>query len=383
MPSSTPIALVNALDVLQRDSLLASIAFGSHNCVVLSHDIDPEQGLLFRVISDSTGVIERETIPLEHACSGCALREDALPVLEWLVSLQRWDAIMYAPPLGTDPLVAATGIAGGERPGKSVIPGAHLARVATIVNAATLREDILGDAILADLGEPCFQHDDRSVGEALSSMVEFSDLVVLETPLEMEEAAAAAALASAREFLSHVVDEDVPLVEGSMQLSDCDVLDYSHDPREGLRRRDPERLRAHTTRTESLWTVALETERPFHPERLVEFVEDLGTGRLRARGCFWVPTRPSSICQWEGAGGQVSIGEVARVLDDPMAEPSAHTPVTRLVITGDVPADRDRVVNAFNRIVLSDIEWESGLVAWLGRADGLDPWLGERGVEAA
>ncbi|MBB5832590.1 GTP-binding protein [Brachybacterium aquaticum] len=75
----------------------------------------------------------------------------------------------------------------------------------------------------------------------------------------------------------------------------------------------------------------------------------LGGGRLRGRGRFWVPERPDSICQWDGAGGQVSIGAVWRT--------DSELPTTRLVITGQDPEGLPRVRNAFARSLLTPQEW--------------------------
>jgi G3E family GTPase len=86
------------------------------------------------------------------------------------------------------------------------------------------------------------------------------------------------------------------------------------------------------------WTLELHTPRPLHPERLLERIEELGAGRLRARGVFWVPNRPDSACLWDGAGGQLAVGDL-----------------------GPWHAVAD------------------GGAAWLARPDVLAPWLGARG----
>lgn len=96
----------------------------------------------------------------------------------------------------------------------------------------------------------------------------------------------------------------------------------------------------------------------------------LGGGRLRGRGRFWVPERPDSICQWDGAGGQVSIGAVWRT--------DSELPTTRLVITGQDPEDLPRVRNAFARSLLTPQEWARGPAPWFGAEAPLPPWLGKR-----
>jgi hypothetical protein len=48
---------------------------------VVRHDIDAGAGTLRRVVVDAYGLVEDETVPLEHACPSCAVREDALPAI--------------------------------------------------------------------------------------------------------------------------------------------------------------------------------------------------------------------------------------------------------------------------------------------------------------
>nr|WP_276611940.1 GTP-binding protein [Kineococcus vitellinus] len=122
------------------------------------------------------------------------------------------------------------------------------------------------------------------------------------------------------------------------------------------------------------------SERTLHPGRLLERVEDLGAGRLRARGTFRLTSRPSTLCAWDGAGGQLSIGEIGAWYPGERG--------THLVLTGTEPEERERVRGAF-RDVLATREEEAAaheevLEALLagagapGGEDGFEPWLGPR-----
>lgn len=124
---------------------------------------------------------------------------------------------------------------------------------------------------------------------------------------------------------------------------------------------------------EGVWTVDLRSPRPLRPVRLTERIEELGVGRLRGRGHFCLPTRPDTVCAWDGAGGQVSIGAIARW--------ARRRPQTRLVVTGVDPVDRCRVEDAFRAVVMNPAEYASR-AAWPGLDDGLDTWLGERDTAA-
>jgi len=53
-------------------------------------------------------------------------------------------------------------------------------------------------------------------------------------------------------------------------------------------------------------------------------------------------------------------------------------PQTRLVFTGVGRGERARLRSVFEEILLTDAELADADLAWLGRPDVLEPWLGER-----
>ena len=77
--------------------------------VVVLQDLDPVAGTQRRVVSDVTGVIEDETVALQHVCLGCAIREDSLPSLELIAGSGRWERILWGLPVsaGAAPLTTA------------------------------------------------------------------------------------------------------------------------------------------------------------------------------------------------------------------------------------------------------------------------------------
>ncbi|HEY0215087.1 MAG TPA: GTP-binding protein [Cellulomonas sp.] len=122
-----------------------------------------------------------------------------------------------------------------------------------------------------------------------------------------------------------------------------------------------------------VWSLTLSSDRALHPERLLAEVARLGSGRLRSRGHFWVPSRPDSVCVWDGAGGQLSVGALGRWGD--------RAPGTRLVLTG-VEDVRAELLAAFGDVLMTAEEHAAGLHPWLGRDDVLAPWLGARSAAA-
>ena len=351
---SRPVAVVTALDEVLRDSLVASLLLDAPGLVSLRYEVAEDSSALRRIVVAADGVLEDALVDLAHPCVSCAMREDAVPALARLADRPEVRGILLAPPLSADPSIVVGTLRAHE--------GAwHLASALAAASAARAAEDLLGDDTLAERDLRWADGDARSVGEALAAQLEYSDLLVLEGG---EDCAGA-------ELVEHLRAPEQRVVRDPFALSAREVLGGRHDHAAGLRRRDARCVEPYGGPTaHGTWTLDLHSVRPLHPQRLLENIEELGGGRLRGRGRFWVPDRPESICQWDGAGGQVSIGAVWRT--------GRELPTTHLVVTGQDPADLPRVRDAFARCLLTEAEWAEGLAPWLGAEDPLAPWLGDR-----
>ncbi len=351
---SRPVAVVTALDEVLRDALVAGLLLDAEGLVALRYEVAEDAAALRRLVVAADGVQEDALVDLEHPCVSCAMREDAVPTLSRLAGRPEVSGVLLAPPLSADPSI----VVGTLRPHEDTW---HLASAVAVAAAGTAAADLLGDDTLAERGLRWADGDVRSVGEALAAQLEYSDLLVL----------AGEADCAGAELVEHLRAPEQRILPDPFAATVQEVLGGRLDHAAGLRRRDARRVEPYGGPTaHGTWTLDLLSERPFHPDRLLENIEALGGGRLRGRGRFWVPDRPDSICQWDGAGGQVSIGAVWRT--------GAELPTTRLVVTGQDPADLPRVRDAFARCLLTEEEWAAGLAPWLGAEDPLAPWLGER-----
>jgi G3E family GTPase len=362
MARRLPLTVLATVDPVLRDSVIFGLAIDSPSTVVLRHDIvdDGDEGAIRRVVLDGTGVIEDVRVPLEHACLSCAVREDAIPTIRDLAGDGRWDSIALALPVSAESLPAARALGWAARRGGD-LPGVRLSAVVAALDVETCTEDLLGDDLLVERDLALTEDDRRAVGEALAAQVGHADVLLVAGDADRDPVGS--------DLVEHLRGSDSTRV-GLHDVSLAGLMDRTHDVRTGERRVDPMRVQHPNGPTENgVWTLELSSERPFHPERLVDQVGRLGMGRIRGRGVFWVANRPGSACAWDGAGGQLSIGEL---------EPwRRRTPRTHLVITGTGP-ERPGLRAAFEDLLLSDAEMERGLEPWLDREDVLEPWLGER-----
>lgn len=354
----TDVLLVTGVAPTAMAATQLSLVMDLPAAVAVRHHIDVERGVLERVVSDITGVVEREETLLAHACVSCALREDVLPTLDRLARDGRWSAIVVQLPVGAEGEQLCSVLAWDPTLARRL----RVTAVVAAVDGTDVVGDLLGSDTLDERGLAASVDDERGVGEVVASMVEYSDVVV--THAERPGAAAGAAHA----LLRTLARPDAPIVDGPDLLAAGDLL--ARRPHSHVRTR----AWAGHVRTGELapapsadvWTLDLSSPRPFHPERLLDHLEELAAGEFRTRGCFWLPTRPGQALLWEGAGGHLSIGS---------GEPwGPRAPRTRLTYVG-VGAAPVGLAATFESLLLPEAAFGPG-IGWHLAEDGFEPWLG-------
>ncbi|GAA1511529.1 CobW family GTP-binding protein [Nocardioides humi] len=345
-----PVVLLSGVDPDAMAATMVGLQFDLPGAVAVRHAIDPERGLLTRTVSDLTGVVETHETLLEHACVSCAIREDILPTLERLARDGRWQSIVAHLPVGAEAAHLCSVLTWDTRL-------ARFLRVSAVVTAVGARHpvrDLLGDDLLADRGHHCAQDDRRGVGEVLAAMVEYADVVAFDDTVDPV----------ARGLVTALARPDATVVEGGHGLGGDVLTGRLHQHTRTDAWTSPVRTDAlPDVRAEGVWRLDLQSLRPFHPDRLLDSLESLGAGAHRSRGCFWLPSRPGRALEWDGAGGQLSIGDHAGW--------ARRTPFTRIVLTG-VGVAPAHLREAFAGLLVAEDERGS----WSVAEDGFEPWLG-------
>lgn len=350
-----PVVLLSGVDPDAMAATMVGLQFDLPGAVAVRHHIDVERQVLTRTVSDVNGVVEQHETLLEHACVSCAIREDILPTLERLARDGRWQSIVAHLPVGAEPGHLCSVLTRDTRL-------ARFLRVSAVVSAVSAKhpvDDLLGDDLLADRGRHCSHDDRRGVAEVLAAIVEYADAVVLDGPTDPV----------ARGLVQMLARPGVPVVEGSEGVDGATLVGRLHQHSRTEAWTDPVRTDAlPTIPAEGVWRLDLQSLQPFHPERLLEDLELLGGGRHRSRGCFWLPTRPGRALEWDGAGGQLSIGDHASW--------GRRSPFTRIVLTG-VGAAPAGLREAFDHLLVRTGEVGSReRPAPFVTEDGFEPWLG-------
>jgi G3E family GTPase len=309
------------------------------------------------MVSDVTGVLEREVVDLDHACVGCAIREDILPTLRRLADLERWQTIIAHLPVAAEAQQVCRALA--SQPD----PGVRVTAVVAAVDGPSTVDTLTGDALLCEQGRHTAEGDRRGTAETAAALVEYADLVSVHGEVPQEGMALVRALA-----------RPGAVIVGEDGLQPTGVLV------DGVHHHDESEVWVAETRRGPLprlvcggvWQLDLRSDRPMHPQRLHDQLKLIGAGAHRSRGCFWLATRPGEACGWDGAGGQVSVGAIG-----PWGR---RGPMVRLVITGleslTPRAEREAIEAAFRASLLTDEELAERGPYWDVLSDGFEPWLG-------
>ena len=355
MSTTTPVILLTITDPDLAEPAGAGLMLDLPTAVSLSYSRDAN-GAVRRRISDWTGKLYDELVSNQGDCISCTVAEDLPGAVQFLAERQQWSCIVAVGPATVSPAPLARAVRDAAAEGSA--SDVTLASVVAFVGLPGLEHDLLGDDLLDERGLALGATDRRSVGEALTSQLEYADVVVAMGSTSSDGPMA---------LLRAVCTESTAVHQDWSTLDVAALAQTRHDHDRAYDRVHPLTVPPLRTSPDArVWTLELATTRPLDPERLLERIEDLGSGRIRGRGYFWLASRPDVACVWDASGGQLSIGVYG--------EWEGRVPGTRLLITGTHEEDRERIAAAFPQ-VCSDEDAPVGEY-WRHRQDGFEPWLG-------
>jgi len=335
--------------------------------------------------------VDEQLVELSNGCICCTLRADLLDEVAALARAGRVEHLLVESTGISEPMPVAATFDFVDESGTSLGDLARLDSMVTVVDASAFLEEVGTDEDLADRSIGVDESDDRAIAGLLVDQVEFADTIVLNKVdlvrpdhLRRVERLGRACNPTAR--LLHADHGAVPVGE---------IV--------GTGRHDPDAVAsmagwddAHAdappeTEEYGVASFVYRSRRPFHPDRLLDALEEPWDGVLRSKGFVWLATRPDQAGYWSQAGGSLRIEGAGRWLadegltpddlDDPLVraevaatwDPALGDRRSELVVIG-IDVDRAAVTGLLDGCLLTDGELAAGPTAWAAYPDPLPPW---------
>lgn len=253
---------------------------------------------------------EEKLIELTNGCICCTLRDDLLIEVRRLAEDNRFDYLLIESTGVSEPLPVAATFEFREETGLSLSDVARLDAMVTVVDTVNLLKDYSSTDFLSNRGETAGEDDDRTLVNLLVEQIEFADIIVMNkvSDATTQQRDAARAIIHALNPDARLIETDHGRVDPS-QLFDTGLFDFQRAHQHPMWFKELYGFANHVPEdaeygvTSFVWRA----RRPLQPELFNEFLQTPLPGVIRAKGHFWLATRPNWAGEFSIAGALASV----------------------------------------------------------------------------
>ncbi|SPJ33022.1 GTP-binding protein [Kushneria phyllosphaerae] len=250
---------------------------------------------------------EETMVEMTNGCICCTLRGDLIEAVRRLAQEGRYDALVIESTGISEPLPVAATFEFRDETGFSLSDVARIDAMITVVDAASLLKDYASTEFLQDRGEINGETDTRTLVDLMVDQIEFADRIIINKISDAEPATQVAVrdIIKSLNGGANVIETDYADVAID-RLLDTGLFDPERSHQHPLWYRELNDFNAHVPETEEygIKSFVFRARRPFDPQRLDAFIKDgeCWKGVVRAKGLFWLATRPEHVGMMSQAG---------------------------------------------------------------------------------
>ncbi len=303
---------------------------GAGKTTLLNHILNNREGLRVAVIVNDMSEVnidaalvrdgganlsrtEEQLVEMTNGCICCTLRDDLLKEVRQLAEQDRFDYLLIESTGIAEPLPVATTFEFRDEDGSSLSDVAQLDTMVTVVDAANLLADYGSTDFLADRGETAGDGDNRTIVDLLVEQIEFADVVILNK--------VGSATSEQRDAARKIIvglNPDARLIEAEFgAVEPAEVLgtgrfDIDRAETHPLWYKELHGFKDHIPETEEygIRSFVYRAKKPFDPMKFQAFLNKPWPGVVRAKGFFWLATRPYYVGEMSQAGALVRTGKM-------------------------------------------------------------------------
>ena len=249
-------------------------------------------------------------VEMSNGCICCTLRDDLLAEVRRLSEENRFDYLLIESTGISEPLPVAATFDFRDEDGQSLSDVAELDTMVTVVDAVNLLNDYSSHDFLRDRGETLGEDDERTLVNLLVEQIEFADVVVLN---KIEDAGSHKTKAARQIIRSLNADAQILEVNHSdvpaNKILNTGLFDFEKAHEHPMWAKELYGFADHVPETEEYGVASFvyRARRPFVPEKIMTVLNGDLPGVIRAKGHFWIATRPEWVAEFSLAGALSSI----------------------------------------------------------------------------
>lgn len=259
---------------------------------------------------------EENLVEMTNGCICCTLRDDLLKEVRGLAEAGKFDSLVIESTGISEPLPVATTFSFRDEYGESLGDVARLDTMVTVVDAINLLKDYSSQDFLADRGESLGEDDERSLVGLLVEQIEFADVVMINKSSDVspEQLATVKKLVASLNADARIVTCDHGRVPLDTVL-DTGLYDEETAAQHPLWAKELYGYANHHPETEEygIESFVYRSRQPFDPAKFYAFLTGGGLHNVvRAKGHFWLATRPDWVGELAVAGAQTMTARMGR-----------------------------------------------------------------------
>ena len=284
---------------------------------------------------------EEKLVEMSNGCICCTLREDLLEQVADLSAEGKYDYLLIESTGISEPLPVAATFDFRDENDKSLSDVAELDTMVTVVDAANLIKNYSSTDFLKDGDESLGDEDERTLVDLLVDQIEFANVIILNKIdlISEEELDTVRSMIRGLNIKAKVIETTKGNVE-LKQIMDTRLFNFEEAQEHPLWAQELYNFKDHVPETEEYGIInfVYRERQPFNPEKLNKFFNETWPGVVRAKGFFWLSTRPDFVGEVSQAGAFVKTNGMGRWW-------------------ASVPKDRWPESEAFDRVVKD--RWDS------------------------
>lgn len=305
---------------------------GAGKTTLLNHVLHNKEGMKVAVIVNDMSEVnidarlienentlsrtEEKLVEMSNGCICCTLREDLMIEVEKLAKEGRFDYLLIESTGISEPVpVAQTFSFADEEQGIDLSKFSYIDTMVTVVDCLNFFADFGSAQLLQDRKLTDIQGDDRTIVNLLTDQVEFANVIILNKTDLVDDHVLGLLHSTINKLnpgatIVHSTFGKVPISE----IMNTGLFDFE-EAQTSAGWQSELNADSHTPEIEEygISSFVFRSSLPFHPERLWNFLNhQYPKGVIRAKGLFWLASRPSYAITFSQAGGSTRIGLAGR-----------------------------------------------------------------------